>query len=150
MQHATCNLFKEISMQTMTLPVRTTNPALWSSRILSAVLILFMSFDSIIKIIQHPEAVTPTVAMGYAASLVMVLGIIELACLVLYLIPATSVLGAILLTGYLGGAVATQVRVGAEPFSLIFPFIIGAMVWGVLFLRDARIRALIPLRKSQS
>lgn len=130
-------------MQTMTVTAQPSNPALWGSRAITLLLVLFLGFDSIIKIIQHPEAVTPTVGFGYAVGLVSVLGIIELACFLLYLIPATSVIGAILMTGYLGGAVATQVRVGAEPFSLVFPFIIGALMWGALVLRDAHLRALL-------
>lgn len=136
--------------QALTPSVRSgTTPALWGSRILLALLILFLGFDSIIKIIQHPEAVTPTVGFGYAASFVAVLGIVELACLLLYLLPATSVLGAILFTGYLGGAVATQVRVEAPLFSLVFPFIIGGLMWLALFLREPRLRALIPFRTSR-
>jgi hypothetical protein len=130
-------------MQTIALSAQPSNVALWGSRVITVLLVLFLGFDSIIKIIQHPEAVTPTVGFGYAVGMVSVLGIIELACFLLYLIPATSVIGAILMTGYLGGAVATQVRVGAEPFSLVFPFIIGALMWGALLLREARVRAFL-------
>lgn len=130
-------------MQTIALTNRPATPALWASRAITLLLVLFLGFDSIIKIIQHPEAVTPTVGFGYAVEMVAVLGIIELACFLLYLLPATSVIGAILMTGYLGGAVATQVRAGAEPFSLIFPFFIGALMWGALLLRDVRLRALL-------
>jgi hypothetical protein len=75
------------------------------------------------------------------------IGIIELACLAMYLIPRTSVLGAIVLTGYLGGAVATHVRAGSPLFSLVFPIIIGALIWGGLFLQDVRLRALILSRR---
>ena len=75
------------------------------------------------------------------------IGLIELACLAIYAIPRTAVLGAILLTGYLGGAIATQVRAESTLFSIIFPAIIGALIWGGLFLRDARLRALILLQK---
>ena len=125
----------------------TAKPMLWVGRVISALVILFLIFDCVVKVMQMPQAVEPTVKFGYAASLVPVLGILELACLILYVIPQTSVLGAILMTGYLGGAVATQVRVGAEPFSLIFPFIIGALIWGGLFLRDSQLRALVPLRR---
>lgn len=136
--------------QTISAPTRPTSVALWSSRIISAILILFLSFDSIIKIIQHPEAVTPTVGFGFAASMVAVLGLIELVGLVLYIVPATSVLGAIFLTGYLGGAIATQVRVDAPLFSIVFPIILGGLMWLALFLKDARLRALVPFRSSQS
>jgi hypothetical protein len=119
---------------------------LWAGRITSALAVLFLLFDGVIKVIQHPEAVRPTTQLGYPASLVVGIGVIELACLVVYIIPQTSVLGAILLTGYLGGAVATQLRAGSDLFSLIFPVIIGLLVWGGLFWRDDRLRALIPLR----
>ena len=121
--------------------------SLWAGRIIGALAILFLIFDGGIKVMQMPQAVEPTVKFGFAASMVLTLGILELACLVLYIIPKTSVLGAILMTGYLGGAMATQVRVGAEPFSIVFPIIIGAMVWGALFLRSSQLRALIPVRR---
>ena len=87
-----------------------------------------------------------TTQLGYPESLVFGIGIIELVCLVVYVMPRTSVLGAILLTGYLGGTVATNVRAGSELFSVFFPTIIGVLIWGGLFLRDRRLRALIPLR----
>lgn len=137
-------------MQIIALSAQPSNAALWGSRIITVLLVLFLGFDSIIKIIQHPEAVNPTVGFGYAVGMVSVLGMIELACFLLYLIPATSLIGAIWMTGYLGGAVATQVRVGADPFSLIFPFIIGALIWGALILRDARLRELLLPSLSRS
>jgi hypothetical protein len=74
------------------------------------------------------------------------IGILLLACVAVYMIPRTSILGAILLTGYLGGAIASHVRIGSEPFSLIFPLIIGALLWGGLFLRDNRVRACVSVR----
>ena len=83
---------------------------------------------------------------GFPESLIFPLGILELACTVVYLIPRTSILGAILLTGYLGGAVATHVRVGEGLFPVLFPVIMGVLVWGGQWLRDERLRALIPLR----
>lgn len=117
---------------------------------MSALAILFLIFDGVIKVIQHPEAVGPTVQLGYSADLVLGIGLIELVCLAVYLIPQTSVLGAILLTGYLGGAVATQVRAGSNLFSVVFPVIIGALVWGGLWLRDNRLHPLLPLREVKS
>jgi hypothetical protein len=120
---------------------------LWAGYIISAMAVLFLIFDGVIKVLQRPEAVEPTIQLGYPESLVFWIGAIELICLIIYMIPQTSILGAILLTGYLGGAIATQVRAGSAPFSLIFPVIIGAMVWGGLWLRDDRLRALIPLRR---
>lgn len=137
-------------MQAAATPPRSVNIVLWTARVLFAILVLFLIFDSVIKIIQHPEAVGPTTQFGYAASLVATLGVIEAACLILYVIPATSVLGAIFLTGYLGGAVATQVRAEGPLFSIIFPFILGAIAWGYLYVRDEGLRALVPLRSNRS
>ena len=122
-------------------------PALWIGRVISALAILFLAFDSVIKIMQLPQAVEPTTKLGYAASVLPGIGILELACLILYVIPRTAVLGAILLTGYLGGAIATHVRAGSDTFSVIFPVIIGALLWGGLFLRNRQLRALVHLQQ---
>lgn len=119
---------------------------LWAGRVLSALAILFLIFDGIIKVMQLAPAMEATTQLGYPESLVLGIGILELACLAVYVIPQTSVLGAILLTGYLGGAVATQVRAGSDLFSVIFPIIVGLLFWGGLYLRDNRLHALIPLR----
>ncbi len=120
------------------------NTGVWAGRIISALVVLFMLFDSGIKVMQLAPAVEGTVRLGYPAGVVLPLGIALLACTILYAIPRMSVLGAILLTGYLGGATATQVRV-EDPWFL-FPVGIGVLVWGGLYLRDARLRALIPVR----
>jgi hypothetical protein len=88
------------------------------------------------------------VQLGYSESVIPGLGIVLLACVALYLVPRTSVLGAILLTGYLGGAVATHVRVGDGLFPVLFPVIVGALVWGGLVVRDPRLAALLPLRSA--
>lgn len=127
--------------------VTTAKPTLWAGRVISALAILFLIFDCVVKVMEMPQAVEPTVRFGFAASFVRTLGIIELACLVLYIIPPTSVLGAILMTGYLGGALATQVRAGGDTFSIVFPLIIGALVWGGLYLRNSQLRALVPLQR---
>jgi hypothetical protein len=124
-----------------------TKATLWAGRILSALAVLFLIFDGVIKVLNLAPAVQATTQLGYPESLVIGIGIVELISLAIYTIPRTSVLGAILLTGYLGGAIATQVRVGSPPFSIAFPIIIGALIWGGLFLREERLRALIPLRK---
>jgi hypothetical protein len=105
---------------------------------------LFFLFDGVIKVIKLAPAVEGTAKLGYPVSLVVPIGIVMLTCLALYIIPRTSVLGAILLTGYLGGATATQVRVESAWF--FFPAVLGVMVWGSLFFRDERVRTLIPLR----
>jgi len=119
---------------------------IWAGRIISAFAVLFLIFDSIIKVLNLAPAVEATTQLGYPASLVIGIGILELACLAVYIIPRTAALGAILLTGYLGGAIATQMRAGSPLFQVIFPLIVGALVWGGLFLREERLRALIPLR----
>jgi len=120
--------------------------ALWGGRLLSALPLLMLLPSAAMKFLKPPEVIEGFVRLGYPESLALGLGILELACTAVYLIPRTSVLGAILLTGYLGGATATHVRVG-DPFSMfIIPVILGVLVWGGLFLRDPRLRALIPLR----
>ena len=117
---------------------------LWTGRIISALVILFLLIDSVGKIVKLAPYLEGTVKVGYPASLVVPLGIVLLICTVVYAIPITSVLGAILLTGYLGGATATHVRVG-QPFW--FPVMMGVLLWAALFLREERLRVLIPLRK---
>jgi hypothetical protein len=120
---------------------------LWAGRVISALPALFLLFDAVLKFIKPPQVVEGTLQLGYPESVILPLGIVLLVCTVLYLIPSASVLGAILLTGYLGGAVATHVRVGSPLFThTLFPIYVGALVWGGLFLRDERLRSLIPLR----
>ena len=100
------------------------------------------------KLVKPAPVVEATVRLGYPESVILGLGIVLLACTALYLIPRTSILGAVLLTGYLGGAVATHVRVGNPLFShVLFPTYLGALIWGGLYLREDRLRALIPLRR---
>lgn len=115
---------------------------LWAGRILTGLPVAFLVFDSVIKLVSHPEAIRGTQALGYPLSTVALLGAIELACLVVYLIPRTAVVGAVLLTGYLGGAIASHVRLEHPLFShVLFPVYVATMVWGGLYLRDARLRA---------
>jgi hypothetical protein len=129
---------------TQTTPV--SRKRLWAGRIISALPALFLLFDGIMKLVKPAPVVEATVRLGYAESVIVGMGIVLLACTVLYLIPRTAILGAILLTGYLGGAVATHVRVGEGLFPVLFPVVFGALLWGGLWLRDERLRALIPLR----
>jgi hypothetical protein len=129
---------------THTAPV--SKATLWAGWILSAVPALFLLVDGVMKLVKPAPVVEATVQLGYSESVIFPLGIVLLGCTVLYLIPRTSVLGAILLTGYLGGAVATHVRVGEGPFPVLFPVFFGALLWGGLVLRDTRLRALLPLR----
>ena len=121
---------------------------LWTSRILGAIAVLFMLFDTGIKLFRESHAVEGTIQLGYPDSTVQLIGIIEAACLVLYLIPRTSVLGMVLMTGYLGGAVATHVRLENPLFShVLFSVYISLLMWGSLYLREPRLQALLPLRK---
>jgi len=121
---------------------------LWAGRIMSALPALFLLVDGGMKLVKPAPVVEATVRLGYPESAIFGLGVVLLACTVVYLIPRTSTLGAILLTGYLGGAVATHVRVGADLFPIFFPVILGVLVWGGLFLRDSRLRTLLPWRSS--
>jgi len=114
---------------------------LWAGRVLSALPVLLLVFSAAMKFVKPAAVVEGVTRLGYPESLILGIGILELACTVVYLIPRTSILGAILLTGYLGGATATHVRVG-DPF--IAPVLLGVLVWGGLYLRDDRLRALVP------
>ncbi len=120
----------------------------WAGNILSGMAVLFLIFDLSIKLIGAQEAVDGTVQLGWAPHHLPIIGVIQLACLALYLIPRTAPLGAILWTGYLGGAIATHLRVDNPLFShILFPIYIAAFIWGGLYLRDARVRALLrPIR----
>lgn len=128
----------------------TSKKMLWAGRILSSLPALFLLADSAAKFLKPAPVVEGTVKLGYSESVILPLGAVLLVCTVLYLIPRTAVLGAILLTGYLGGAVDAHVRVGDPLFShILFPVYFGVFLWGGLYLRDARLRALIPLRKAE-
>jgi hypothetical protein len=121
---------------------------LWTGRIMSALPALFLFVDGVGKLVKPAPVVEGTVQLGYPESVLLGLGIVLLTCTVLYVIPRTAVLGAILLTGYLGGAIATHVRVGSPLFShTLFPVYLALLIWGGLYLRDDRLRALIPLRR---
>ena len=120
---------------------------LWTGRIISALPALFLLLDGSMKLVKPAPVVEATVRLGYPESVILGLGIVSIACTVLYLITPTTILGAILLTGYLGGAVATHVRVGEGWFPVSFPIIMGVLIWGGLWFRDERLRALIPLRR---
>src|SRR5215467_8909506 len=117
---------------------------LWGGRMIRGLVVLFLLFDGVTKIIRAPAALAATAQLGFSASQIIGIGALLLACTIVYVIPRTSILGAILLTGYLGGATATHVRIG-EPF--FAPIILGVLVWGGLFLRDEQLRELIPLRR---
>ena len=122
---------------------------LWAGRIMTALPVLFLLMDGIMKLMKPQPVVKATVELGYPEGVIIGLGIVLLVCVILYVVPRTAVLGAILLTGYLGGAIATHVRVGNPLFShVLFPVYLGALIWGGLFLRDRRLREFIPLRRN--
>jgi hypothetical protein len=131
-------------MQSGTQTAHVSVKGLWVGRVTSALVVLFLLFDGFIKVMKLAPAVEGTARLGYPAGVVVPLGIVLLACTLFYVIPRTSVLGAILLTGYLGGATATQVRM-SDPWFL-FPVGVGVLVWLGLYLRDAQLRAVVPLR----
>lgn len=118
-----------------------------TGKIISILLVLFLLVDAIMKIVKATPSVEGTTALGYPESTVVPLGIVLLACTILYIVPRTSILGAILLTGYLGGATATHFRVG-EP--VYFAVVFGILIWLGLFFSDERLRTLIPLRKKDT
>jgi DoxX-like family len=121
---------------------------LWTGRIMSALPALFLFVDAVGKLVKPAPVVEGTLQLGYPESVILGLGIVLFACTVLYIIPRTAILGAILLTGYLGGAVATHVRVGSPLFThILFPVYLAVLIWGGLYVRDERLRALIPLRR---
>jgi hypothetical protein len=128
--------------QTAAIPKKT----LWTGRIITALPVLFLLIDGVMKLFKPRVVVEATLQLGYPESVIVGLGIVLVTCTVLYMIPTTSVLGAILLTGYLGGAVATHIRVGQGLFPVLFPVIVGVLIWLGLYLRDDRVRTLIPLR----
>ena len=119
-----------------------------AGRVLSGLAALFLAFDTVGKVLTVPQVVEATVALGYPAASVRVIGIIELLSLVLYLFPRTAVFGAVLLTGYLGGAVATHVRIVSPLLThVLFPAYVAALVWGGLWLREMRLQPLLPVRR---
>ena len=117
----------------------------WTGYVMTILPALFLLVDGVMKLFKPGLVVDATTKLGYQESVIVPIGIVLIICTVLYLLPVTSVLGAILLTGYLGGAVATQVRADQGAFAIIFPVIIGALIWGGLYFRDHRLRNLIPL-----
>lgn len=130
-------------MSAETVSTSTSKTMLWTGYIMTALPVLGLLFSGIVKLVKPEGIVTEFTRLGWPDHLALPLGIVELASAILYVIPRTSVLGAILLTGYLGGATATHLRIG-DPF--IPPIIMGMLIWGALWFRDARIRTLIPLR----
>jgi DoxX-like protein len=128
-----------------TVPV--SNAGWWGGRIASGIPALFLLVDGVMKLVRPTVVVETTVQLGYPESVIVPLGMVLLASTILYLVPKTAVLGAVFLTGYLGGAVATHVRVGNGAFEVLFPVIVGMLLWGGLVLRDARVAGLLPVMR---
>jgi hypothetical protein len=121
--------------------------ALWTGRILSGLCIAFLLMDAIMKVIKSDTSVKGSVEVGWPEQDIQPIGFVLLFSTLLYLIPRTAILGAVLLTGYLGGASAVMVRAGSDGHPFIFPIVFGILVWGGLFLRDQTLRSLFPLKQ---
>jgi hypothetical protein len=135
-------------MQSETPAPAASKKMIWTGRVLSGLGAAFLLFDGAMKLVKPMPVIEATTRLGYSVGLITPLGIVLLTCVVLYLIPQTSIFGAILLTGYLGGAVATHTRVGDPLFShILFPTYIASLLWLGLYFREERLRALVPFRK---
>jgi hypothetical protein len=136
-------------MQAIVQAVPVSNKAIWAGRMMSGLVVLFLLFDGGIKLIPLDVVVQASAPLGIPIELARTLGVITIVCTLLYAFPRTAVLGAILLTGYLGGAVWTHLRVADLLFThTLFGVYLGLLMWGGLYLRDERLRALIPLRRA--
>src|SRR5262245_38183527 len=134
-------------MESAILTAQPSTGSLWVGRFMTGLVVAFLVFDGLVKFTSWQAVVDASNQLGIPLHVNPGIGVLLLVCVALYAFPRTSVLGAILLTGYLGGAVAMHMRVGNPLFShLLFPTYIGALLWGGLYLRDRRLRALIPLR----
>jgi hypothetical protein len=129
-------------------PVST--PALWAARLLSALPVVFLTLDGVAKVMKLGPVLDACAKLEIPERAVPGMGMVLVAATLLYAVPWTSVLGAVVLTGYLGGAVWTHVRVGDPAFPVVFPCVVAAMLWGGLYLREPRLRALLPVRRSRT
>jgi len=118
-------------------------PRIWISRILSGVAVLFLLMDGGMKLLKPPFVVKSTVQLGYPESTIVGIGVVLLLCTLLYVIPRTSVLGAIFLTGYLGGAAASNVRAATPLFNIAFPLLFAVLIWAALVLRNRRLESIL-------
>ena len=132
-------------MQATRLPVSASKTGLWTGRSIHGLFVLFFIFDGMTKILQVPQVQQAQGQLGYPASQSIGIGILLLVFTAVFVIPPTSVLGALLITAYLGGAAASQIRIGGPAW---FPIMVGVLLWAGLYLREARLRTLVPLRKS--
>ena len=120
------------------------NARIWAGRIMSGLAALFLLWDGVMKLLKPAVVVKATRDLGYPESDIVGIGVVLLTCTLVYLFPRSSILGAILLTGYLGGAIASQVRAQASWFNVDFAFVFACLVWGGLWLRDVRVRSFLP------
>ncbi len=129
--------------------VALSNSRIWVSagRVVTTLVVLFCAFDGIMKVIKEPHVIAASAEFGFSANEIVLIGALMLACTILYAIPRTAILGAVLLTGYLGGAVVSNIRVGHPVFQCVFPVIFGVLAWGAIFAREPRLRELFPFRK---
>lgn len=132
---------------TSTSQVSGSNAALWTGRVLSTLVVLFLVFDGLMKVIKEPHVIAASAELGYSTHAIVGIGATLLVCTLLYAIPRTTVLGALLLTAYLGGAVDANVRAAHPVFECVFPVIFGALAWGGIFLRDPQLFEILRLRK---
>ena len=120
---------------------------LWVGRVVSTLVALFTAFDGIMKVIKEPHVIQASADFGFSGNQIVLIGVLMLLCTVLYAIPRTAVLGAVLLTGYLGGALVSNIRVGHSLFQCIFPVLFAVVAWGGIFVREPRLRELMPFRR---
>ena len=145
MSHAVANSIEPaISLRPAHAPAPVGKAALWTGRVISILPALFLLFDAVMKLIKPGFVVAATGDLGFPEGVIVPLGIVLAGCTILYLIPRTAALGAILLTGYLGGAIAAHVRHEDGWFSIVFCAVFGLLLWSGLLLRDARLRAVLP------
>ncbi|HKV27437.1 MAG TPA: DoxX family protein [Candidatus Acidoferrales bacterium] len=124
----------------------TSKGMIWTGRVITGLVILFLFFDGITKAMKVPAVLKAAGELGFSVREIVGIGIVLLICTALYAIPRTAILGAILLTGYLGGATVTTLRAGYPPVQMLIPVFFGVLVWAGIFFRDSRLRAMIPLR----
>ena len=137
-------LATSLSASSTTTPLATGRMATWTARVAAGLGVAFLTFDTVIKLLRLAPAVEGTTELGFPAGAVLWIGLVELACLILYLVPRTAPIGAILWTGYLGGAIATHVRLESPLLShTLFPLYVAVLLWLPLWIRDARVRVLV-------
>lgn len=131
-------------MQSATQMGPVSKTSLWAGRSIGALCVLLMLFDGVTKVMKSTYVIEAQAQLGYPQSVTVGIGILAIVCTVLYAIPRTAILGAMLLTGFLGGATASQVRIGG---SVVFPVMVGVLIWGALYLTDNRLHSLMPIRR---